>query len=106
VNDVSLYGDDRAGLESWTRAYEGVIRYALTVNPAIRIVSAILYNQQGAHRGTVPLLPAAIGYLTSWYDLVQVDTHRDFTRRFGRAMRRPRASTSTARTTPGRSSPT
>ncbi len=85
VNDVSLYGDDRAGLESWTRAYEGIIRYALTVNPAIRIVSAILYNQHGAHRGTVPLLPAAIGYLTSWYDLVQVDTHRDFTRRFGRS---------------------
>jgi hypothetical protein len=83
VNDAVLYGEERAGLESWARAYEGIIRHALMVNPQLRIVSAILYNQAGTHRRTVPPIPAAIGYLSEWYGVTKVDAHRDFAQRFG-----------------------
>jgi hypothetical protein len=83
LNDVSLYGDDRAAIECWVKSYEGMIRHALTANPGIRILSFVLYNQQGSHRSTLPLLPAAIGYLSDWYGLTKVDAHREFAQRFG-----------------------
>jgi hypothetical protein len=83
LNDASAYGEQRKNIESWTRAYEGIIRHALTVNPRIRILSVILAPKLGPHRNSIPSVYAGIYYLSEWYGVDKIDINRELTLRFG-----------------------
>lgn len=82
LNDSTFFGGYE-GLETWTQAYEGAIRYARTINPGIKIVAIIFANQRGLHRNGVHPLHAGVHYLASYYDFVVADVNADFVRRFG-----------------------
>jgi hypothetical protein len=84
LNDFWVYGDDRRALRQWTRVYEGIIRYALSTNPNIHILSMIFGPRNGPFLVTVPSINAGIYYITDWYSAAKVDLNREIIHRYGR----------------------
>lgn len=82
LNDTSFFGS-ADGLMRWARVYEGVIRYARTINPTIKIVCIIFATKTGPHRGGINPLHAGVHYLCAHYDLAIADVNGEFVRRFG-----------------------
>ncbi|MDY0870934.1 SGNH/GDSL hydrolase family protein [Dongia rigui] len=84
LNDAFIYGDERRQFRHWSRIYEGILRYALTRNPRLKICTLILGARNGSWLGSVPSIDAGIRYLSDWYGTIVVDISRDLMRRFGR----------------------
>jgi hypothetical protein len=84
LNDAFIYGDERRQFRHWARIYEGILRYALTRNPRIKICTLVFGARNGSWLGSVPSIDAGIRYLSDWYGTIVVDISRDLMRRFGR----------------------
>lgn len=86
LNDTPTFADDTRikGMSThWARAYEGVIRYARTVNPNIRIISIVLESMTKPEARKFNVVNAGIHYLTNYYNLEIVDVASDFLRFVG-----------------------
>lgn len=84
LNDAFIYGDERRQFRHWARVYEGILRYALTRNPRLKICTLVFGARNGSWLGSVPSIDAGIRYLSDWYGTIVVDISRDLMRRFGR----------------------
>ena len=84
LNDAFIYGDERRQFRHWARIYEGILRYALTRNPNLRICTMVFGARNGSWLGSVPSIDAGIHYLSEWYGTSCIDISRDLMRRFGR----------------------
>lgn len=84
LNDAFIYGDERRQFRHWARIYEGILRYALTRNPRLKICTLIFGARNGSWLGSVPSLDAGIHYLSDWYGTARIDISRLLMRRFGR----------------------
>ena len=84
LNDAFIYGDERRQFRHWARIYEGILRYALTRNPQLKVCTLILGARNGSWLSSVPAIDAAIHYLSDWYGTARVDISRGLMRRFGR----------------------
>ncbi|ESQ93516.1 hypothetical protein ABAC460_00170 [Asticcacaulis sp. AC460] len=76
LNDTPTYAHDmrsRSFITHWARAYEGVIRYARTVNPNIRIISMILEAKTPLEKRQMNLVYAGVHYLSSYYGTELID---------------------------------
>jgi len=84
LNDAFIYGDERRQFRHWARVYEGILRYALTRNPRLKICTLVFGARNGSWLTSVPSIDAGIRYLSDWYGTIVVDISRDLMRRFGR----------------------
>ncbi|MBK8160900.1 MAG: SGNH/GDSL hydrolase family protein [Rhodospirillaceae bacterium] len=84
LNDAFIYGDERRQFRHWARIYEGILRYALTRNPRLRICTLVFGARNGSWLGSVPSIDAGIHYLSDWYGTACIDISRELIRRFGR----------------------
>ncbi|WP_374307641.1 SGNH/GDSL hydrolase family protein [Dongia sp.] len=84
LNDAFIYGDERRQFRHWARIYEGILRYALTRNPQLKICTLILGARNGSWLTSVPAIDAGIHYLSDWYGTAEVDISRGLMRRYGR----------------------
>ncbi|WP_374650928.1 SGNH/GDSL hydrolase family protein [Dongia sp.] len=84
LNDAFIYGDERRQFRHWARIYEGILRYALTRNPRLRICTIVLGARNGSWLGSVPAIDAGIHYLSDWYGTACIDISRGLMRKFGR----------------------
>lgn len=84
LNDAFIYGDERRQFRHWARIYEGILRYALTRNPRLKICTLIFGARNGSWLTSVPAIDSGIHYLSDWYGTAQVDISRGLMRRFGR----------------------
>ena len=84
LNDAFIYGDERRQFRHWARLYEGILRYALARNPALKICTLIFGARNGSWLSSVPAIDSGIRYLSDWYGTGIVDISRDLIRRFGR----------------------
>jgi hypothetical protein len=84
LNDAFIYGDERRQFRHWARIYEGILRYALTRNPRLKICTLVFGARNGSWLNSVPSIDAGIRYLADWYGTIVVDISRDLMRRFGR----------------------
>ncbi|MBD9528659.1 hypothetical protein [Paracoccus sp. PAR01] len=82
LNDSSFFkGTD--GLEKWSRAFEGVVRFARSINHHLKIVPIIFASRVGVHRTGVNPLHGGVHYFSSYYDLAVADVNATFVKRFG-----------------------
>lgn len=76
LNDTSGHEKDRKLLQHWARAYEGVIRYALTQNPRLRIISVVMESRTAPAERRLNLIHAAIHRMSDIYRTRVVDVAR------------------------------
>ncbi|WP_374385148.1 SGNH/GDSL hydrolase family protein [Dongia sp.] len=84
LNDAFIYGDERRQFRHWARLYEGILRYALARNPALKICTLVFGARNGSWLTSVPAIDSGIRYLSDWYGTGIVDISRSLMRRFGR----------------------
>jgi hypothetical protein len=85
INDEFAYISD-AGRTHWARLYEGVIRYALSINPRLKIFSLIFETKTVATASGIPRISSGISYISEWYGVGYVDITREIIQRFGAGM--------------------
>jgi hypothetical protein len=85
INDEFAYTNN-VGRTHWARLYEGVIRYALSVNPRLKIISVIFETKTVATSSGIPPISANIGYISEWYGVGQINITREIIRRYGAEM--------------------
>ncbi|MGU3398811.1 SGNH/GDSL hydrolase family protein [Brucellaceae bacterium D45D] len=84
INDAFVYGDERRPFRHWARFYEGIIRYARTRNPNLRIATLVFGARNGSFLNSVPSIDAGINYISQWYDTICVDVSRMLMQQYGR----------------------
>ncbi|ESQ73601.1 SGNH/GDSL hydrolase family protein [Asticcacaulis sp. AC402] len=67
LNDSSTYEKDRKLFQHWSRAYEGVIRYAREQNPKLQIISVIFESRTARADRRLNLIHAAIHRISEVY---------------------------------------
>ena len=65
------------------QGHGGAIRFARTINPALKIVPIIFATQAGRHRTDINPLHGGVHYLANYYGLQAVDVNAAFVARFG-----------------------
>lgn len=84
LNDAFVYGDERRPVRHWARFYEGIIRYALSKNPNLHIVSLVFGFRNGSYTSAVPSIDAGMHYISDWYGTSVINISRYLMLRFGR----------------------
>ena len=84
LNDTNAFAGSFEAVAKWVKGMEGAIRFARTVNPAIKVVPIIFATKTGVHRTTINPLHGGVHYLANYYGLVAVDVNATMTVRFGR----------------------
>ncbi len=83
INDDFAYNVREDLLRHWSRLYEGVIRYARTINPRIRILTILLDTRTGEWAHRVPQIASRTYYICHTYDAWFCDVNRDILRAYG-----------------------
>lgn len=73
LNDSAGFSRKPALYDHWARAYEGILRKALTENPELMVVSLILGQQSGAHRRRICPYSAGIHFMSARYGAHVID---------------------------------
>jgi hypothetical protein len=82
INDEFIYRDI-PGFRHWARLYEGLIRFAVGLNPTIKIFSVILETRRVALADEISQISSNIVYLSHWYQIGFVDLSRELNIRHG-----------------------
>jgi|GEM_PF-2974947 len=83
LNDTSFFAASLDGVAKWTRGFEGVVRFARTINPGLKIVPIIFATQTGVHRSGINPLHGGVHYLANYYGMQAVDVNAALVARFG-----------------------
>jgi hypothetical protein len=86
INDDFSYGTSEALLHHWGCLFEGLIRYARSINPGLHIMTILLATRSGEWARTLPQIASRALYISTNYSAHCVDVNRAILNRYGEAV--------------------